>query len=411
MGKHSVLSVAPLCFLFAQAQAAQAPVAAARKTQGAKALSKINRSEIVRNLNKPVTLEGYYYDGSIPMLVEDVELVRADAPLAPDQYIPITGAVPPSVKPGARVKLTGTVRKPTGDKLSDENAAIHVVSAADATVLKPPQMLHAAMGDLVAIPGVASSTSGGRRYALLIGGGKNPANNYPRYWNDIRWMYHILMSSGYDAADIRVAYTGGVPPAAGMPVNYPATPGGIYAAIGYFVPKVTLQDTMLIMFAGQGSPPDVAGPTTVYWLWPGTPLTPAALAAQLNRITAYKRMTILMGQSFSGGFTPALTRPNRIIATSAAANKQAFTHPSYYFGNFYYWCMSGLLGKQLLGGAAVNADANNGRVSMAEMYNFALPRPGIGVQAPQFEDSGAPPSRFGTLPGAGEGVKGLEAYL
>ncbi|MCX6374459.1 MAG: hypothetical protein NTU88_00210, partial [Armatimonadetes bacterium] len=91
-------------------------------------------------------------------------------------------------------------------------------------------------------------------------------------------------------------------------------------------------------------------------------------------------------------------------------------------GNFNYWYLSALQGSELLGGRSVRADTNGDRtVSIAEAYNFTLDKPGgmsaggtippISAQMPQFEDNNAPPSRFGPLPGAGEGLVGAVTYL
>jgi hypothetical protein len=315
------------------------------------------------------------------------------------------------------------VEKPTGDELSGETAAIRVGAASQGTVLQAP--VSALAGQPIAVlPGAVTPVSGGKRYALLIGGGMNPANNHVRYWNNLWQMYHILISAGYAPEDIRVAYAFGVPRAAGMPVQYPATFPGIQAAFSYFVPKVKAEDTFYLMVSGQGLTPSGAAPASAYLPWLGAPITPPMFAAQVNRITTYKRMVIEMGQSYGGAFIPSLRTPKRVVITAAAANRDSWAHPSLMYDNFECWYLSALASHFLLSGAALSADANhNGRVSMAEAYNFALPRPGgattppnppippISAQMPQFEDTGTPPSRWGPVPGAGEGALGADTNL
>ena len=279
------------------------------------------------------------------------------------------------------------------------------------------------LGPLSVILTTPTVTPQPHRFALLIGTGKNPANDWPRYWNDLVKAYQYLLSKGYLAANIRVAYANGVPKSASMPVHYAATIAGITNAFSYFVPRVNGDDQMYILVVGQGAAPGaVSGAPTAYWTWPGVAMTPGSFAFQVNRIAAYQRMTIHMNQSLSGAFINYLRRPNRIIVTAAAANRDAYAHPTLTYGNFNYWFLSGLRGHELIGEAPVDADTNdNGQVSIGEGYNYTLNKPGgpcpggvippMTMQQPQFEDNNMAPSRWGNLPGAGDGVIGLATYL
>jgi hypothetical protein len=381
-----------------------------------------DRTRLLQQMNKQVQLEGFFYNGSIPMLVRNMELVQGDTPIPPDKYVPITGPIPSSFKPGAKVRIGGQVQKPTGEKLPGEALALQVTARAQASVVQaPPSAIlnQSALAVAIAPPAVTPLPE---HYALLIGTGMNAANDYVRYWNDLVRMYQLLISEGYNPANIRVVYASGVPKSPSMPVHYAATMGGITTAFTYFVPKVKADGRMYILVVGQGAPPgSIPGQPTAYWTWLGIPMTPAAFAIQVNRIATYQRMVIHMNQSFSGGFIPYLMRPDRIIITAAAAHSQSWAHPSLYYGNFNYWYLSALRGHLLFSEAPVNADANgNGRVSLAEAYNYTLPRPGgpgsppippISSQMPMFEDTGGPPARYGHLPGAGEGLVGIVTYL
>jgi len=106
------------------------------------------------------------------------------------------------------------------------------------------------------------------------------------------------------------------------------------------------------------------------------------------------------------------------MITSARADRDAYRHPSYLYGYFNYSYLSAPAGHGLLGNAAVDADTNdNAHVSITEAYDYTLPRlggygtPPIAAQMPQFEDNGTRPSRYGPLPGAGEGLVGVVTYL
>jgi len=385
--------------------------------------SSLVRSSLLAQLSKQVTLEGFYYDGSVPMLVESMAAVQGNLPIPPDKYVPLLGPLPASFKSGAKVRVSGQVEKPTGDELSGETAAVRVGTASQGTLLQAPVSALATQ-PIAVLPGAANAPPGGKRYALLIGGGMNSVNNHVRYWNDLWQMYHILVSTGYAPENIRVAYAFGAPRTAGMPVQYPATFPGIAAAFSYFVPRVKAEDTFYLMVSGQGLTPSGAAPASAYLPWLSAPIMPPTFAAQVNRIASYKRMVIEMGQSYSGAFIPFLRTPKRVVITAAAANRDSWAHPSLIYDNFECWYLSALASHFLLGGAALSADANhNGYVSMAEAYSFALPRPGgvttppnppippISAQMPQFEDTGTPPSRWGPVPAAGEGVLGAGTNL
>jgi hypothetical protein len=255
----------------------------------------------------------------------------------------------------------------------------------------------------------------GKRYALLIGTGMNPANNHVRFWNDLVIMYQHMLSQGYNQADIRVAYANGAPRSGSMPVHYPAVMAALNAAFGYFVPKMTANDELYIFVAGLGTPP---GYPPAYWLWGNAQMSPVMFAGQVNRIVNYKRIVVHMSHGYCGAFIPPLTRPKRIIITSAAAHRDSFAHPSMQFNNFNYWYLSALRGKTIFGNAPAAGDTtSDSQVSLGEAYNFTLNKPGgssippVSYQMPQFEDNGAPPSRFGLLPAGGEGNIGMTDFL
>ena len=389
------------------------------------AIQLATRSQLLQQLNKSVKLEGYYYDGSIPMLVEDMKLVQSGVPIPPDKYVPITGPIPPSLKPGARVAINGLLQKaPSGD-LAQEGVVLQFQSAPSIqqgiSNLLTPQIAVSNLGVMKPQP---LKTITGKRYALLIGTGSNPANTWSRFWNDVAWMHYIMVDGyGYDPANIRVLYANGyrLPGSTyQMTINGPASWPAVQAAFAYFASKMTANDELYIFMAGLGAPiGSVSGGPTAFWLW-NYPMTPTLFAGQVNRIINYKRIVVHMNQAYCGYFIAPLTRPKRIIVTTAAPNKNSYAHPSLAFNNFNYWYLSALRGKMLIGDAPVNYDTNHdGKVSLAEAYNFTLGKPGssaqgippINSQMPQFEDNGAVPSRFGPLPSGSEGIVGMTDTL
>ncbi len=99
-----------------------------------KALAKIRTPELLRHLNKKVTIEGYFYDGSIPMLLDDFEKIRINSMLTQDSYIPLVGRKL-KLKWGDHVKVTGMLEagKPP---LEHEQAVLRVKSSSKVVMVQ-----------------------------------------------------------------------------------------------------------------------------------------------------------------------------------------------------------------------------------------------------------------------------------
>lgn len=63
-------------------------------------------------VGRNVTVEGFYYGETIPMIVDDIKRVYVDTPMPPDAYLPIVGPIPSGLKTGDRVAVTGLVSRP-----------------------------------------------------------------------------------------------------------------------------------------------------------------------------------------------------------------------------------------------------------------------------------------------------------
>ncbi len=99
-----------------------------------KALAKIRTPELLQHLNKKATIEGYFYDGSIPMLVDDFEKIRINSLLTPDSYIPLVGHKL-KLKWGDHVKVTGRLEsgKPP---LEHEQAVLRVKASSKVEMIQ-----------------------------------------------------------------------------------------------------------------------------------------------------------------------------------------------------------------------------------------------------------------------------------
>lgn len=385
------------------------------------ALAKINRGQLAKQLNQSVTVEGYFFDGGIPMLVNNLELVQKEDVLSPNDYVALASA-PPGVQSGDKVRLSGTVQKPgagASDAIKNEPVAVKIaeggVSKISTSVLKAVNIADIATPSAGTVP---PPPPGVTKYALLVGCGANYSCNYPRYWNDLRFTYQLLRARGYQPGNIFVLYAYGTPLGPGMPLNGPAVYANLVSKISILAARMKSQDTLFIGLYGQGTTVadtnrDETPPITrdsVFFLWQNFFMTDDMFAAQVNRITSYGKMIIVLNQSYSGGFINELSRPRRVIMASSSPTQTAMSHPSLYFGHMNYWMLSSFFGHQLLGGAPLNADANgNGQVSVLEAYNMARVR--VVPQVTNYDDNGWPPGRMGPVPGGGEGALGAATYL
>lgn len=405
MKKLALLFV--VCWLVAYAPAMSAPAANLRNTVVAR--QALRSPALLLNINKQVTIEGFYYDGSIPMIINDMNLLHEDSLLPPDSYVPIVGLKPTGVKWGDRLSLTGILQKPTG-VLSREPAVIRIDNASRIRVVTPSLIQF--RSNIKILPGkiVAILAEMKAPYAVLIAGGASPADSHIRYWNDLSAMYSILRSKGYPASHITVIYADGLPKDTSMPVNYSATKANISTAFTNLASRTSADNDVYIMLNDHGS--TLSGGRTGLCLWYDT-MSDDEFATQVNKITSWKHMMIQMKQCYSGGFVDNLTRPNRVVMSSSTAGQVSWAKPTLDFGEFTYWYMSALKGSFVDGAAGAPAadTSGDGKVSMTEAWNYARAndsRP----ETPQYEDNGTlSGAGGGPMPRSGEGALGAACWL
>jgi hypothetical protein len=358
-------------------------------------------------IGREVTVEGFYYDGSIPMIVDDIERVLVDMVMPPDSYIPIVGAPPRGVKNGDRISLKARLDRPTpADPASvrRESTVIRLRADTTYTMVAPSKLKFATLETFpfTINPGIRPLR---QYYAVLIAGGWNAANNHIRYWNDLKAMYVILRNAGYPAANIYVIYADGVAKDASMPVNFSATTANISTVFSLLAPRVRNCDSVYIMLNDHGSPDALC-------LWNQTAISATAFAAEVNKIANYDKIVIQMKQCYSGSFVAPLARVcRRTVMSSCAPTEVSWAHSSLQFGEFTYWYFAALTGQKPDGSGAVNADTNSdGKIAIVEAYNFARShdtRP----ETPYFDDDGVAPSHSGPMPAGGDGFRSEGIFL
>ena len=223
------------------------------------------------------------------------------------------------------------------------------------------------------------------KYAVLYSGGIDSNYAYYRYWNDLIWMYLLLLLNGYDSSNIYVIYKDGVGYDNLMPVDYPATHDSMDTVFGILSAEMGYLDSLFFFSTNHG---EYQGICTWEPL-DSEPLNQTEVQDWFDSITC-DHMVIIMEQCVSGKFIPYLTAANRVIMTACADDMSSYscdTEGSW--DEFCYHLMSALFQSTLNGdGTPVWADVNDdGHVSMAEAFGYAATMDSR-IEVPHYDDNG-----------------------
>lgn len=260
------------------------------------------------------------------------------------------------------------------------------------------------------------------RYAVLIVGGDYKNKNYAAFWNDLIFMYDILVDEyGYvddqlkgfsPATDhIAVIYADGNVPSTTNCIDwtlihdekdiidYSATKSNISSVFTELGDVMGSNDFLFVYFNDHGTNYDENNNVDLthryFSLWDfdlSDGVKPRIrdddfAINYVGKITKYAREVFVIEACKSGGFTDDLSKSDRVIITSctkmeystpgdgyAADRKNApsiYAPPSNDYGEFTYHLQCALY-KRFPNGTAVNADSNgDGYVSMVEAFNYA----------------------------------------
>jgi len=373
---------------------------------------------VLSRIGQKVSLSGFYYGGSIPMIIDDISRTDYNMELPEGSFIPLEGPRPAGLKSGDRITVTGVLERPEKTSPLKNSRAVMKISGHEGLRIVTPHVLPPAKmkprkpeilrrlvkfrpGDLIP----------GRKFAVLIAGGGGPENNHIRYWNDLLTMYTVLLSRGFAAADIFVYYADGAPPGdvegkidGTMPVNGVANRTNIQRCFcnignvsgnndfiyiltndhgGGFLevrtgslepglhkgritttgePEDAIPETQFVLdLNGDGDRTDVVRADESLILWSGR-YYDDDFAADLNQITRYSTMVIHVEQCFSGGFIDDLRAPRRIIFSAASGQRLSLAHstspanpqPVQPYNEIFYWFVTALLGETPDGDYAVD---------------------------------------------------------
>ncbi len=253
--------------------------------------------EILKFLNSEVSVEGYYYAGSIPMIIDNIERTYDNIPLPTHSFIPIVGNIPAGIKSGDRISVKGILRKPEQkdpktvraesvviqtlniQKLADARLTDKRTSSffdqikdkftdipkIDDSVTEPPseqikeRIRKSRIIETIEKIGPHQAYPEGK-YAVLIAGGGGYESNHIRYWNDLLCMYQILRDRGYPAENINVLYHDGFEPddkveakvKGTIPNILEASRENIERVFNNLATKMTSHDKLFIMINNHG---------------------------------------------------------------------------------------------------------------------------------------------------------------
>ena len=343
---------------------------------------KVRDSRHVRLLGTVVKVSGYYYDGSIPLVIDDVNRTLSNHLLPPFSYIPLVGRLP-ALKSGDRITVRAKLLRPTtamGNSVKYENAVLSVADAGAIQVTKRSTWSAKDMGvEKVTGPLIQPIPPIPYKHAVLIAGGVDGANNHIRYWNDLALMYDILLSSGYDPANIHVLYADGTAVNDEMTVEGMASKANITAVFDALKPVVAAdwRSTVFIMINDHGGgfdiepatlglhggiidvnndeldPPlseaalnfdinddgdkkDVLNFDEAFMLWGRHPTGHAKFikdddfADEVDKVNSAKNISIVLEQCYGGGFIEDLTKKKNWFSSGS---QQKVANPKFTVAN------------------------------------------------------------------------------
>ncbi|MHA1674088.1 MAG: C13 family peptidase [Promethearchaeota archaeon] len=340
-------------------------------------------------LGKTITLNGYYIIAADnPLLVVNPQYFFNNS-LGTDNSVRITGTVPESMDTylglpcsvkgvlGISNDSDGTLEIKFASYLAKEGDRLFPGSYSDEQ-LNP-------YSEFLDIPVPIDTTA--EKYAVLYSGGIVPEKAYSRYWNDIIYMYFILLMHGYPAENIYVIYKDGVSEDSNTPVHYPAVHSSLDTVFGILSGEMGLRDDLFFYTTNHGgssgisvwNPMDSSGA-----------LTHSQVEAWLDSITC-NQMIIVMEQCVSGKFIPYLSAPNRVIMTACSDGESSYGCD--FEGNwdeFVYHFMCALVEISWNGDdVEIQSDYNNdGLISMREAFIWAAASDSR-AETPRYNDNGS----------------------
>lgn len=244
-----------------------------------------------------------------------------------------------------------------------------------------------------------------RTYAIILSGGINRMSNYERYWNDCSFIYQTLvnkygvpkenifplMSDGDNPNEDMRLTTGGYASQSldldndGVnEIKLAATKSNIQTTLNTLKNKLQKDDHLFLYVIDHGGSTDNESSSYIC-LWNYENLYDYELAEMLTPFTEkLVNVNVVLGQCYSGGFNDDLTKVGCVVASACMGNESSWACSDIPYDEFVYHWTSAVNGATHHN-VSVNADAdNNGRVTMAEAFDYAKSNDRVTKEHPQY---------------------------
>ncbi|MFP5258680.1 MAG: C13 family peptidase [Acidobacteriota bacterium] len=236
----------------------------------------------------------------------------------------------------------------------------------------------------------ATATDASHRYAVIISGGYDQANNHIRYWNDCAYFFTTLKNNGFLQDHIYVLFADGTDPAIDnslgensnvdlngdtvADIGYSATKANITAVFNELAGKLGSQDILYLFTtdhggAGDDNPSPYANSNVVLYLW-NESITNTEFAAEVNKVTT-KATVAIFEQCYSGGMIEPLKGPNRVLMSAARFWELSYSMNSGEYDEFSFYVT------QALADASKGDSNGDGIVTLEEAYAYALAKDSV----------------------------------
>lgn len=367
--------------------------------------------------DKTFVLEGYFWNESTPVLIEDLTLLESNGPLPRGAYISLSGpGIDQMLKDesfvGAQIRISGTVASLQWPGTKTSYTVLRCPDLPKLLSRRRPEIQLPFTGNICdrfpILCGPVSIPQLNNRFALLYSGGINPTDAHRRYWNDLAFMYATLRNTyGYRPENIVVVYKDGMPADSSMPVHFAANPVGLDDAIQFLTARCSTNSDLLVFVTNhgggqhrcdghqnvrgnrcqtglldgngdEGNPPDVADECFYYYLNPfgDNEVRDDDFAAALAQIPCRQRITI-MEPCHSGGFLQDLRGPRNVSVSACLSDELSYGRlrvNGVNFDDFAYYFIEAMNQADPAGNAPIrNPDTNgDGRISVLEAFLYAV---------------------------------------
>jgi len=162
----------------------------------------------------------------------------------------------------------------------------------------------------------------GQKYAVLLSGGVDAANNHARYLNDLTEIYWTLRNVyGYSPSNIFTLYADGTGPSW---VTHSATKANVLSVFSMLQGAMTSSDELFMYVTNHGGQIVSGSNQAKIWLWNYESIADWEVANQVGLLPGGAEKYFVFEQCYSGGLVDNLAGSNRHIATAANWNEVSF---------------------------------------------------------------------------------------